>query len=111
MGKLILIFSLILSTFSFSQDSVFDDEWYEKLDSPLEYIAFPNPSQGELKIRVYRGDDEEHTLTVRNTTGEIVYTAEFGKKEDFDLSEIGKGMFFITVSNASATMNQKIVIR
>jgi hypothetical protein len=113
MKRLILIFSLLFSTLALSQtsDSVFDDEWYEKLDSKLEYIAFPNPSSGELSIRVYRGVSEEHLFTLRNSVGQISFTQQFGKECDFILPELKPGIYFITVSNSLTELNQKLYIK
>ena len=91
-------------------ESSFDSEWYEKLDSELEYIAFPNPSAGEISIRVYRGGSVEHTFTLRNAMGQVVYTSKFGENGEFDLTGLTPGVYFISISNETTQLNQKIRI-
>jgi hypothetical protein len=112
MKKLILILSLLLSTLAISQnESVFDSEWYEKLDSELEYITFPNPSEGVISIRVYRGSSIEHTVTIRDAVDQVIYTSKFEKDGEIDLTGLSAGVYFISITNDKTELNQKIKIK
>jgi hypothetical protein len=112
MKAVTLIFFLLFSFITLSQESLLTEEWYQKLDSDLEYIVFPNPSKGAISLRIYRGKSESHDVTIRNAIGDIVVHLENCKREeDFDLSNLEKGFYLFTVSNEKKSLTEWVLIK
>lgn len=113
MKVLILIAGLLIlsSQNSFSQETLFTDEWHEKLDSDLEFISFPNPNKGIFSVRIYRGSSESHSIIVRNKIGQIVFEGFCARECEVDLSRLDDGMYFIEVSNEKKKSYSTIVIK
>ena len=111
--KTLITFLFILSTtFTHSQEKdVYTDEWYEKLDSDLEYIMFPNPNKGdELNIRVYRGNDENHAFRITNVIGETILNGDIKREDEIDVSLLNRGTYFLTISNGKKNLTQILFI-
>lgn len=101
MKVLILIIGLFLLTpqSSISQESLFTDEWYEKIESDLEFVSFPNPNNGTFSLRVYRSQYDVHNVYVRNEIGKVVYESTFSRECDIDISHLERGLYFVEISN------------
>lgn len=110
MKKLLFIFFLFISASVFSQNSVFDDDWHEKLDSDLEYISFTNSRTKEISIRVYRGKSSEHVIKISNSIGEIIYNESFGTECDIKMSLFDSGFYFVSVFNENKILTQTLFI-
>lgn len=108
---LILGLMLLAPSSSISQESLFTDEWHEKLESDLEFISFPNPNKGTLSVRVYRSSCEFHSVCIRNEVGRIVYESTFEREFEIDMFHLEKGMYFIEVSNEKKKSYSTIVIK
>jgi hypothetical protein len=111
MKTLLVSLSLLISVFTFSQDDVFTEEWYQKLDSDLEYIIFPNPSKGDLNIRVYRGESENHSVKITNTLGQVIYTSNIKREDYLDINFLIKGIYFVTISNDKKNLTQLLEVK
>lgn len=113
MKMLILIVGLLLLApqKSISQESLFTDEWHEKLDSDLEFISFPNPNKGVFSVRIYRGNSESHNVIVRNEIGQVVFEGVCARECEVNLSNLENGMYFIEVSNENKKSYSTIVIK
>ena len=111
MKTLLVSLSLLISVFTFSQNDVFTEEWYQKLDSDLEYIIFPNPSKGDLNIRVYRGESENHSVKITNTLGQVIYTSNIKREDYLDINFLIKGIYFVTISNDKKNLTQLLEVK
>jgi hypothetical protein len=111
MKKLLSLFFLFFSLNAISQTSVFDDDWYNKLDSELEYISFTNQNTQEISVRVYRGGYSEHTIRISNQVGRIIYNDKFGKECDIKTSLFECGFYFISVFNDKKMVTQVLFIK
>ncbi len=74
------------------------------LDQHLK--AYPNPTSGQLKVEFSAQLSEEYTFRVYDMLGNLVSTESYQAEEgnnskSFDLSHLGKGIYFIRVSSAS----------
>jgi len=67
------------------------------LDHPLNFIVFPNPTNGILHLRVYRGDDNEYLLIVADQLGNIIYTDRRKSEDELNFRFLNPGMYFITI--------------
>lgn len=99
MKKIILFLFLFLPLLTLSQTDVYTSEWYEKLDSELECFIFPNPTDVEIKVRVYRGKSKSHTLTLYNSIHKKVLSIDFEKEVDIDISWLSTGVYYVEISN------------
>lgn len=111
MKALLISLSLLISFFTFSQNEVFTEEWHQKIDSDLEYIIFPNPSKGNLNIRIYRGKSQNHSVEITNTLGQIVYMSNIKRKDYLSIHFLDRGVYFITISNDKKKFTQILEIR
>ena len=123
MKKLILTIALLFSFISFSQDTtrtdttrtpekeIFDQEWYDKVDSPLEYVIFKNPRTGYYSIRVYRGDATEHQVRIKDYYGKLVYAEIIGRDAELDLFFLPCAYYIIELENEDGVVAQIIRIR
>ena len=74
----------------------------------------PNPSQGIFNIDLVDVKNGDYLISVSNILGEIVYNQ---KKEvnsttsmQIDISEFGKGVYFLNVTNSQSSISRKIII-
>ena len=111
MKALLIPLFLIFSFLTYSQDNLFTNEWHEKLESDLEYIIFPNPSDGNLKVIVYRGKPQNHIIKITNTLGQLVYTYKIEREGFVDITSLDKGIYFFTISNYKKKHTQLLKIR
>lgn len=111
------ILILALSFFPFiclSQNSeIFDDEWRDKLKSDLEYIIYPNPTNGDshINLRIYRGEYESHEVKIFNSLGKVVYFGIYNRESEIPIDSLDKGLYLFQVSNEKKSLVQTVVIQ
>ena len=60
--------------------TLYTKEWHEKIDSPLEFIIFPNPTKEVINLRVYRGKSENYQVTIYDQLGRIILQKKYKAK-------------------------------
>jgi hypothetical protein len=90
---------------------VFNQEWREKLQSPLEFIIYKNTHTGLYSVRVYRGDAVEHMLVIRDYYGNIIYSELMGVNGEIDLFFLSCGIYIVELHNDIAVRSQVLRIR
>ena len=108
---LIPLFLLISPIVNSQENNVFDGEWYQKLESELEYIIFPNPSEEKLNIRIYRSNSTEHSLYIKNMLGQLVYSCDIKKEDQINITNLKNGIYFLTVYNSNKQLTQILKIK
>jgi hypothetical protein len=68
---------------------------------------YPNPSDGIFNIVA----DQPSDVRVTNAQGQLVYQSNLAQQATINLQQQPKGIYFVTFTNATQTMTQKIVIR
>ncbi len=71
--------------------------------------VFPNPSNGNITIKLDRPLDRKTELSIVNTLGETVVSAQFDQSslsKNIDLSAYANGVYFIKL-----TMNDKVLVK
>ena len=111
MKIIFLLLFLSLPFFYFSQSEVYTDEWYEKLNSELECFIFPNPTDVDMKVRVYRGRSEHHTLKLYNSISQEVLYIEFKREIDVDISWLSSGIYYVQVSNENKNVHDILIVK
>jgi hypothetical protein len=116
MKNLLFIFAFLFPLITHSQKpNICDDpiyyEWYQKIDSPLEFIVYKNNKTNLYSIRVYRGEAEEHMVTIMDQYGDITHKTKMGKETDLDLDFLSCGYYIIELRNEEASRYQVIIVQ
>jgi hypothetical protein len=79
-----------------------------------QFLVFPNPSQGIYHIKTDDIDIKDASLTVFDITGRIIYNETridmlASNLKTIDLSNAGKGMYFISIRTAAFTKTMRII--
>jgi hypothetical protein len=111
MKNILLFLLLFLPLLTLSQTDVYTNEWYEKLDSELECFIFPNPTDVEMKVRVYRGGSERHTLKLYNSVHKEVLSIDFEIEVDIDVSWLSTGIYYVEVSNDKKNVYDLLIVK
>lgn len=76
---------------------------------------FPNPTENQINVKVELAKAENITLSISNVLGEEIIQESFEKqsslKQNFDVSQWAKGIYFIKVKTAKGQQIQKFVIQ
>ncbi|HBS86565.1 MAG: hypothetical protein A2W91_20305 [Bacteroidetes bacterium GWF2_38_335] len=98
-------------------DSIFIDYVVNinEVDDNMSLSVYPNPSKGEFFVNVNLQKDENLSLIIRNTQGQIILKKEAGKVSDFkqkiDLGAFADGVYYLEVRSDSSFFVEKIVIQ
>jgi hypothetical protein len=80
-----------------------------------EVDLFPNPSHGELNVMVSLITNDDYSITVINTLGQVIkqlhYNNSNGGKSTLDLSSNSQGVYFVTVKTKSGSKTKRIIIQ
>ncbi|MEQ8625440.1 MAG: T9SS type A sorting domain-containing protein [Vicingaceae bacterium] len=75
----------------------------------------PNPSNGEFKLTITSEAQANYNLNVRNMLGQLVYSTQVQvngtKIERMNLSNLDKGVYFVTLENDSEKLLKKVVLK
>lgn len=78
----------------------------------LGITLFPNPGNGRVKISIESGDTEFYICTILNAIGQNVKTERVQDKDELNLSNFEKGIYFIQIANANGnSVTQKYVLQ
>jgi len=83
----------------------------ENLSKNLE--LYPNPNKGLFSI-MYSGKDLLEQLNVYDVTGKhikIINMSNFNNTQEYDISYLSKGMYFIIIKTANATTIKKMLLQ
>ncbi len=83
-------------------------------DESDDFVIYPNPSQGEIFIKVLSKSDADFSVEINDMTANVVCHQTMNGSDmvhRMDLSEYGKGLFVITIKANDHTFIKKIVIR
>lgn len=112
MKTLLFTLSLLISTLAISQNSeVYNQEWYQSLEEPINFITFKEPCKNTLQLRVYRGNQESYTLRLYNTKGIEVLNTQVGQSDEIDISRYYQGVYQIRLEdNQGNAICKEVVI-
>jgi uncharacterized protein YpmB len=113
MKSLLLILALMIGSFSYSQttSNVFTEEWYESIDEPINFITYKNRCSVTIQFRVYRGFEENYSVTLVNSKGIKVWEGKLKKVDEIDISNIYEGVYILTVTDSGGnSMSKEVVI-
>ncbi|MBZ0241953.1 MAG: T9SS type A sorting domain-containing protein, partial [Bacteroidales bacterium] len=80
-----------------------------ELKSENYFSAYPNPVSDVLNI-VFAQEQQQSTAVLRNSAGQILRSQPLNSiNNQLDMSDLPKGMYFLTVSNDRNSYTQKLV--
>lgn len=71
------------------------------------FNIYPNPAKESFQIQAINGSDKNLKITVSDASGKLVRS--FDNQESYDISSLGKGIYFVTIKNGNSTETQKII--
>lgn len=84
-------------------------------DEPETVIIFPNPSNGNFKVRVISAQDGDIIISVYNLNGNLIETVSDIKdgtyQKDFELKNLPSGMYLIKVSVNGFTKTKSFILK
>ena len=88
----------------------------EETSMKADFSIYPNPSNGNFNLKISTEMSKDFTLTITNMIGQNVYTEEISVNNEvlnknMNFSHLEKGIYFVTLQNATERHTQKIVIR
>lgn len=112
MKNFIFTLLLLLPIFGNAQSSLFTEEWHEKIESPLEFIVFPNPTNNNtINLRVYRGQSENYSIEISTSLGKVLYQNSCKKEDRIYLPEITDGIYIVEVTNDNVSKSEILIIK
>ncbi len=81
-----------------------------------KFSVYPNPNNGIFTVEFGNVLEENVTIKVLNTLGNVVYKAEdvsvqSSFKQTIDLSNLHKGLYFLVIENYQGRTINRIIIR
>lgn len=112
MKSILFTLCLLFSTLSFSQNSeVYNDEWYNSLERPIEFITFKRNCETKMQFRIYRGSEETYKVSITNCLGKLVYRSELKQIDEIDISIFYPGFYYIKAEdNKGNSITKEIII-
>lgn len=78
------------------------------------FSVFPNPNRGVFNVQFNNGKGQ-YSLMLRNVIGQVIYSERVvingNASRHIDLSNIGQGIYFLTVSGDDVSRTQKVTIK
>lgn len=112
MKTILFTLGLLFSTLSFSQNSdVYNEEWYNSLESPIEFIVFKRSCESTVQFRIYRGSEETYKVSIINCNGKVVYQTDLKKVDGIDISTFYHGVYYIKAEDSKGnSITREIII-
>lgn len=79
------------------KDEIYNEEWYQKLESELEFIIFPNPTREIINLRIYRGHSEYYLVNIYDQMGKLVLEKKSIKEDQINISNLSLGIYIFEV--------------
>ena len=84
-----------------------DNTSIDELNKNINMHVYPNPTSGNVTIE----SESQGTLRVRGIDGKVIYTLNHAGTTHLDMGDTPKGVYFITLSNKSHSVTEKVIIQ
>ncbi len=78
--------------------------------------VYPNPNTGKFNLKFASDETQSITIHVQNTVGQVIserkldnFSGDFN--EEMDLSDLSKGVYFVTIETTKGRLNTKVVVQ
>jgi len=80
----------------------------EELKENSTFVVYPNPAKD--KINIQTNSLQINTVTILNSVGQVVNKySDVSVEDELDISNLAKGMYFISVANSEVTITKTFV--
>ncbi len=77
---------------------------------PMDFNLYPNPTRGQLQIRLNNFEEKESTLYIYDITGHLMLSKKLKSAVvKVDISQFRKGIYFVRIMNQNKVMTRRIV--
>ncbi len=81
-------------------------------NAKIDFAIYPNPNNGDFMVVLNDELEKNTSIKVINTLGQNVLSSNItSKQQRFNLSNLDKGLYFITIENGNAKTTSKIIIK
>ncbi|MBR0077492.1 MAG: discoidin domain-containing protein [Bacteroidales bacterium] len=89
---------------------------HKPVEDAYSFMTYPNPCAGSFRITFFSEINERFVCTLVNASGERIRTYFFNSSHEaeqylFDVSSVGKGIYFLEIYTKNRAGAQKIVIQ
>jgi hypothetical protein len=89
---------------------LFDDVWYNELESDLSFIIFPNPAKNLLNFRIYRGNSPIYQIKIYDSFGKKIIQKKVIGDSQIDITNLSKGIYIFEVTSNNSKKFQILII-
>lgn len=87
----------------------------ELSDNGTSFIVYPNPNNGLFTIQFNSTEMTTYTVEIQNVIGQIIYKENMNEfsgsyTKEFNISNYGKGEYFIVVSDSKNNKTEKLIV-
>lgn len=84
----------------------------KEVNNSKYFTIYPNPTEGKLTILNTAKLNEDYTVSITNAMGQVVTEDRrlTNQREEFDLSGMDKGIYFVTFVGASEKFTKRVII-
>ena len=79
------------------------------------FNLYPNPNSGEFTMNIMTKEATDFTMTINNIIGQTVSSEKLKNvtalSKNINLTDLGQGVYFVTLSGKSGTMTQRVVVK
>jgi hypothetical protein len=79
--------------------------------TPQKVSIYPNPSQGVFNVLFGDGQNLKRLIVTDFQGSEIYSTSDYRKEISLDLTEFGKGIYFIRIISGNESFMEKVVVK
>ncbi len=80
---------------------------FNELENNFPFTIFPNPSTNRVTLNSMLDNLEEYKVNIVSITGAIVYSSEFISNTTIDITNLSKGVYFVTIRNKNSNYSSK----
>lgn len=84
----------------------------ENETTDFDVVVFPNPSEGNIQVRLTGTANGEFEFQIMDVTGKVVLDgSKYERHFDMDLSNLESGIYYLTIVNEGLMKTRKLVIK
>jgi hypothetical protein len=87
----------------------------EAVNNGTSFVIYPNPNNGKFTVVFSTSEVMHYTITLHNAIGQVIYEEELKDftgyfTKNFDVIELGKGEYFLTIENSKNQRMEKVIV-
>lgn len=83
----------------------------KNIENEIQFSIFPNPNSGNFNIKINAQLSNSDLITITDILGRQVYQSKLNNTDsEIDLSELGKGVYTVSISTRNGKTAKKVVI-